>query len=139
MKVLFDTNVVLDLLLDRVPHAQTAAVLFSHVESGRSSGCVVATTITTVHYFVEKYRAKQTARTAIRDIISIVDVAQVDRLVIDKAIVSSVTDFEDAVLDEAACRCGANAIITRNLRDFKRARVPAYEPEMFLAGLQTER
>jgi len=54
MKVLFDTNVVLDVLLAREPHARTAATLFSLVDSDRLDGRVCATTVTTVDYLATR-------------------------------------------------------------------------------------
>ncbi len=50
MKILFDTNVVLDVLIDRKPFSLTASLLFSEVEKGRIEGFLCATTITTIYY-----------------------------------------------------------------------------------------
>ena len=54
MKILFDTNVILDLLLDRAPFSQAAGKLLSAVELGEVGGCVCATTMTTIHYLATK-------------------------------------------------------------------------------------
>ncbi len=52
MRVIFDTNIVLDLLLDRAPFADTATYLFSKVERAEITGFLCATTITTIHYLI---------------------------------------------------------------------------------------
>ena len=64
MRVLLDTNVVLDLLLDRDPWSKTAAKLFSRVESGTLDGYLGATTVTTIYYLATKAVGAKTARAA---------------------------------------------------------------------------
>ena len=65
MKVLFDTNVVLDVLLDREPFASVAAQLLSLADKGRIQGVLCATTVTTIHYLATKaVGRRQAARRA---------------------------------------------------------------------------
>lgn len=65
MKVLIDTNVVLDVILDREPFVESAAALFGLVEVGRLQGYVSATTITNIFYIVRKLKGRQVALEAI--------------------------------------------------------------------------
>jgi predicted nucleic acid-binding protein len=65
MKVLFDTNVVLDLLLNRIPHNQSSLTLFKAVEMGKIEGVLCATTLTTINYLVAKSQNRQTDHQAI--------------------------------------------------------------------------
>ena len=62
MRVLFDTNVVLDLLLARQPHVETAAALVARVERGELTGCLCATTVTTIFYLASKAVGAEAAR-----------------------------------------------------------------------------
>lgn len=65
MRVLFDTNVLLDLLLNRVPFAATAEKLVGLVETGRISGLVGATSVTTLHYLIERHQQRKQADHAV--------------------------------------------------------------------------
>jgi hypothetical protein len=70
-------------------------------------------------------------------VLSLFEVAPVTRAVLDGALASKAPDFEDAVLAEAALQAGAQAIITRNLRDFAHSPVRAHTPAQWLAFTQT--
>lgn len=135
MIVLFDTDVVLDLLLDRKPFSESAVQLFSKVEADEISGFVSATTITTIHYLATKTIGAKKAKSAIRTLLSILDVAPVDRPVLERALDGKYKDFEDGVLVEAARQVEAKAIITRNINNFKKSIVPAYSPAEMLKML----
>ncbi len=135
MKVLVDTNVVLDFLLDRLPFSETAAALFSQIELGRLNGFLCATTVTTLHYLVSKALGPNQARKDIHRLMTLFDVAPVNRLVLEAALVSPLTDFEDAVLLESARHSGVTNLIIRNAKDFKKAKMSVYSPQEFLAAL----
>lgn len=135
MRVLFDTNVVLDVLLARQPHADIAARLFVLVDIGRLEGAICATTVTTVHYIATKSVGRQQAQLHLHQILELFDVAPVDRDVLDKALDLDFTDFEDAVLHEAARFAGMTAIVTRNAKDFAQASLPVFEPSELLAAV----
>ena len=77
MNVLFDTNVLLDVLMNRPPHAQAAAQLMTLVEQKKLIGLLGATTVTTIHYLVNKSLGSTAARKHIRTLLSVFDVAPV--------------------------------------------------------------
>ncbi|MDA8414695.1 MAG: PIN domain-containing protein [Desulfobacteraceae bacterium] len=129
MKVLFDTNVVLDLLMDRMPFADAAVRLFSLVEDGSVVGYLCGTTVTTVFYLAAKAIGTAQARAEIGKLLNLFEIAPANRPVIESALAAAFGDFEDAVIHEAACHVGADAIVTRNLKDFVNARIPVYAPE----------
>jgi len=137
LKVLFDTNIVLDLLLDRTPFAGYAEILFSKVEHAEITGYLCATTITTVHYLLAKALDEKRALSHIRTLLSLFEIAPVNRLVIDKAIENGFSDFEDAILCEAANHAGASYIVTRNTVDFKKSDIPVYSPKEFITVILT--
>lgn len=134
--MVFDTNVVLDVLLDREPFATIGAQLFSHVERGACAGYLCATTVTTVHYLAKKTLGTEEAHQKIRNLISLFEVAPVNRAVLESALASRLADFEDAVLHEAALHVGADGIVTRDPAGFKGARIAVYTPEEFWKVLQ---
>lgn len=137
MKVLFDTNIVLDVLMDRAPHADAAVELFSKVESGSIIGYLVATTITTIYYLMAKAIGQERADTEIRKLLTMFEVAPVNRAVLELALAAGFADFEDAVIAEAATHVGADAIVTRNRKDFKPARIPVYSSTELAKILKT--
>jgi len=136
MRVLFDTDITLDLLLDRQPHSDNAALLFSKAERGEIEGYLCATTVTTLHYLASKVMGEKKARISLRKLLSFLDVAAVDRKVIESALMGRGRDFEDEVISRAAFGAGAQAIITRNIKDFKQSEVPAYSPEELIKALK---
>ncbi len=137
MKVLFDTNIILDVLLDRKPFSEHASYLMSKVERSEIDGFLCATTITTIHYLLSKYLPKDTAIGNINSIMALFKIASVNRLVIENAIKSKITDFEDSVLHESAKHAGVDYIVTRNIKDFKKTKIPVFTPTEFLSMLES--
>ena len=137
MKVLFDTNIILDVLLDRKPFSEHASYLMSKVERSEINGFVCATTVTTIHYLLSKHLDNEKSNESIHSIMALFEVASVNRVVIENALNSKFTDFEDSVLHESARHAGAEYIITRNIKDFKRSKVPVYTPIEFLSMLES--
>lgn len=135
MKVLFDTNVVLDVLLAREPHAASAAQLFALVERGEMQGCVCATTVTTIHYLAARAVGPKAAHKHVRQLLSLLDVASVTGEVVTSALDLGFPDFEDAVVHEAARAFSAAAIVTRNAKDFTKASLPILSPVELLAAV----
>lgn len=133
MRLLVDTNVVLDVLQGRPAFVDDATLVFDLVERGIVTGLLCATSITTLAYLAGKTVGKQPATRQIRQLLALFEVAPVTRAVLDAALASKTSDFEDAVLAEAALQAGAQAIITRNLRDFAHSPVRAYTPAQWLA------
>jgi len=138
LRILFDTNVILDVLLDREPFSSTAAKLFSQVEAGEISGYVCATTITTIHYLARKVIGTESAMEEINKLMKLFEVAPVNRAVLDEAISSEFKDFEDAVVHEAAIYQDAQGIVTRDLIGFKKSKINVYSPEEFLLQLESK-
>ena len=137
MRVLVDTNVVLDLLIDRAPFAGPAARLFSLLEQGAMSGHLCATTVTTVHYLVARARGGAAADEAIERLLALVDIAAVNRTVLLDAVRFAFADFEDAVLHEAARHAGIEVIVTRDQAGFRSGGLTVYTPEEFLGVRET--
>ena len=92
-------------------------------------GFLGATTVTTIYYLASKVAGKKKADQEISKLLSIFQVAPVNKSVLDEAIKSGFSDFEDAVLHEAAKQAGVHGIVTRNPKDFKKATLSIYSPE----------
>lgn len=134
MKVLFDTNVILDHLLEREPHVDVAERLLSLVDTGEIEGVMCATTATTIHYLASKAVGATAAADHLRALLGIFDVASVDREVLRGALERGFPDYADAVSHEAAYAAGAVAIVTRNGKGFSRSSLPVLDlPELLAA------
>lgn len=136
MRVLVDTNVVLDVLMAREPHLEHALAVVAAAESGRVRGVLGATTVTTVFDLAAKSAGVEAARRHVGALLELFDVAAVDRTVLVRALDAGFDDYEDGVLHEAAAAAGANAIVTRDRSGFRAATLPVFTPEAFLAALQ---
>jgi len=133
VNVLFDTNVILDVLLEREPHLDAAAKLFALVDNGRITGSICAATATTVYYIAAKSFGKRRARDQVHGLLGLFQVAPVDKDVLDGALDIDFSDYEDAVLHEAARVAGATVIVTRDRDDFINSAIPALDPVELLA------
>jgi len=135
MKVLFDTNVVLDVLLARGDFAEPARQLMVLVEKKKVRGYLCATTITTIHYLIARQLGAGAALAAIQKLMLLFALADVTRTVIEQALEAGFTDFEDAVLYQSGRENGVEVIVTRNPRDFRPSLLPVYSPQELLALL----
>lgn len=129
MKILLDTNIVLDVLMDRMPFSDPAVELFSKVEEGTVIGYLCGTTITTIYYLTSKHLGAARAQEEIKKLLNLFEIAPVNRAVLAAALTTDFYDFEDAVIHEAACHVGADAIVTRNQKDFRKSRISVYSSE----------
>ena len=136
MNVLLDTDVLLDVLLDREPFSQPASEVLAMTERGPLRGFVAASSVTTLYYLCAKAHGSDAARQQVQLLLSILEVAPVDRGVLDAALNADFGDFEDAVVASAASRVSAELVFTRNLRDFKNSPVPARSPTEFVAAVR---
>ncbi|MCI5223331.1 MAG: PIN domain-containing protein [Candidatus Electrothrix sp. AR4] len=136
MKVLFDTNVILDVLLDREPFAMDAAMLMAKVERIEIIGFICATTVTSIPYLACKTLGPKAAFRHIQSLLTLFSIAPVNRLVLENACATSFSDFEGAIIHEAAIHAGAQHLVTRNISDFKKASLPVYEPREFLNAFE---
>jgi predicted nucleic acid-binding protein len=128
-RILFDTNVVLDVLLDRQPHVEASAAAWAAVETGISEGMLAAHAVTTIHYLVRKEMGNIKARRIVTAILRVFGVAAVDGAVVQEALQLPFSDFEDAVTAAAARLAGCECIVTRDPRGFRGSPVRSLTPE----------
>lgn len=129
MKVLFDTNIILDVLLSREPYLPHAVALFNAVENQIIQGYLCATTITTIDYLAVKTLVIADSKLAVSQLLALFVIAEVNRRTLVSALSS---DFEDAVLFHAGFDAGVDCVVTRNTQDFKTNKLPIYRPDELL-------
>jgi predicted nucleic acid-binding protein len=130
--VLIDTNIVLDVLLDRHPYAAASSAVWALIENRQAQGYLSSHAITTIHYLLRKEMGNAKAKRTIAQILQVFRVAPVDGTVIDEALSLTFADFEDAVAAAAARQAGCEAIVTRDPKGFKDSPVRAFAPEAIL-------
>lgn len=132
MRVLFDTNIILDVLLNREPFVVNSALLMGHVEKKDIEGYLCATTMTTLDYLLSKALNKRESSTGIQKLLSLFKVSDVNSTVLDLSVNSDFSDFEDAVQYFSGVCSEVNAIVTRNTKDYKNTALPIYIPDELL-------
>jgi len=137
-RILFDTNVVLDVLLDRQPYVEASAAVWAAVEAGASEGMLAAHAVTTIHYLLGKELSSAKARRIVSAILRVFGVAAVDGAVVQEALQLPFSDFEDAVTAAAARVAGCECIVTRDPKGFRRSPVPCFTPEAVIPLLHGE-
>lgn len=135
MKVLFDTNVLLDVFLQREPFFDASAQSVGLAEQGKIEGWICGTTVTTVFYLLSKELSEEKARIYVQKILKIFNVSTVSRVVLEDALDGEFKDYEDGVLYQSAIHANLEAIITRNQKDFTKSELPVYSPNEFLDAL----
>ena len=133
MKVMLDLNVILDVVQNRSPWAESSARVCTYVESGKKiKGYVSAHGITTVYYIARKNAGRQVAEQAIDWLLGLCDPCPCDRRVFQRARSLPLADFEDAVVVASAEAAKCDYIVTRNVQHFRESPVPAITPVDFL-------
>ena len=136
IQVFIDTNVLLDYLSGREPFCQESARLLESVQQGTIKGFVSSLSFSNLYYILRKFHSHQHVISALDEISDTISIIKVDGKVIKKALKSRFTDFEDAIQYQAALsKKGINTVITRNIKDYRHARIPVMTPETFLRTL----
>ena len=133
MKLLIDTNVILDILLKREPFFADSYQAIRMAIDNNDECCISVTAATDIFYILRK--ALQSAEQAKEYLGSLAQLAEfTDVLAVDalEALSSDVADYEDAVVEAVADRIGADYILTRNIKDYAYSKVPAVTPTELL-------
>lgn len=128
MRVLIDTNVVLDFLQEREPFVDDAAKIFAKIDAGELEGFISAITITNIYYIIRKVSGKIAAQDALAQIMTDLHICAVDRGILEQAIALNFQDFEDAVQCACAIANEVDAIVTRDTSGFVNAEILVIAP-----------
>jgi predicted nucleic acid-binding protein len=135
MRVLFDTNVLVDAAVADRSHHRDAVLLIDEVERGSLSGVIAPLSLGTIWYLgVEHYETDP--RPLIEDLSMVMDLASMGRPVLSNALqYAPDTDFEDVYLAEAGSAAGAGIVATHNPSDFAPTALTAHPPHEILRML----
>lgn len=135
MIVLVDTDVLIDVALDREPFAGPASLLLDTIEKRPGTGFIAWHSISNFYYLVSPTSGRSTAKKFLLDLTRFLDVAPTSTKSLRTAGRLELNDFEDALQVAAALACRAEVIATRNLEDFKHSPVPAALPNVVVGKL----
>lgn len=132
-KVFVDTDVCLDLLSGRKPFNKTAEIFFSLADNRKVKIYVSSLSFSNIDYVLRSQYSSTHSRQLIGKFKTLVHVLSVDSKTIDLAIASDFNDFEDAIQYSCALENNLTTIITRNVKDYKKATIAILTPEAFIA------
>jgi predicted nucleic acid-binding protein len=137
MRILLDTNVVLDAMLLRQPWAAEAAEILRAADEKRIECHLTASAVTDVFYLASRVVGRSEARRIVRFCLEKMSIVGVDSAVIESAFMIPIDDLEDALQVACAARSGLDAIVTRDERGFFGSPVPVHSPAGFLGLIGT--
>lgn len=134
-KVFVDTDIVLDLLSARQPHYKYAAELFSLADENSVRVYVSSLTFANINYILSKQLSSAQARKMLLKFKTLVNVCAVNDKIIELALASDFNDFEDAIQYNTAIENGLTTLLTRNLKDYKKAGIAIQSAQQFLKSI----
>lgn len=134
MKIMFDLNILLDVVQRREPHFAASAAVSSMAVRKEITGLIPAHAVTTLAYVVKKHAGAKKESEVLDWLLAGFRVAPAGHEEMLRARAYAMMDFEDAVVAAVAEAQGCRFILSRNVADFRRSSVPAVTPEEFLAG-----
>ena len=134
-KAFVDSDIVLDLLSGRLPHYNYAAELFSLADEHSIKLYVSSLTFANVNYILSKQLSAAQARKMLLKFKTLINVLSVNDKIIELALASNFSDYEDAIQYNTAIENGITTLLTRNLKDFKKAEIAILTAQQFLKAI----
>jgi len=138
MRVLIDTNIILDFVLARQPFYPEANEILFHLKNQKFDGYVSPITPINVFYVTRKEKDTDTAFIAVEELLNLSEIAISGRQVVQDALSLGFSDYEDAVQCSAAMAENLDGIVTRDTKDFNNSPIRVFTPVEFLESLEAE-
>ena len=139
MKMLFDSNVIIDAVSSRPSSNESSRALFCLASSCECEGYLVAKQITDIYYTLRKYLESEMKRNEfIAFLLEAFNIIPLGKEDLQKAFALNMNDYEDAVLAASALRSGIDLIVSNNKKDFAASPVPTLLPQEALEKIQTK-
>ena len=129
MNLMIDANILLDVLMDRQPHVRYSSLIWKLCETGKTNGYVSALSFADIIYIMRKQLDPTQTESLLNQLTFIFRFVDLHAADLKKAAALHWNDFEDALQAVAANRIDAQAIVTRNIKDYQSSPVPALTPE----------
>lgn len=131
MKVIFDLNILMDVMQQREQFYAASAAALSKSLDGECEGIIPGQAVTTLHYLLTRYANKQKADESVDFLIDNFVIVNAEAETFRKARQLNINDFEDAVVTAIAIKAKCDVIVTRNISDFKQSPIQVLLPEEF--------
>ncbi len=132
MRVLLDTNIILDILEKRPPFYDASKSVLEYCISGKVTGFIALHSVSNIFYILRKHYSVADRRKLLLDILDLLQIANADHESVRRALErNDFSDFEDCLQDECARLVHADYIITRNIADFTTSEIPSLTPADF--------
>lgn len=139
MRILADTNVIIDALTSRKPWNESAEKIFLMAANNTIEMYITANSATDIYYLIRKHlHDADTAKTIMGKLYSLVGILEVTEADCIDALASSIRDYEDAVVEKVAARQGMDYIVTRNIKDFQSGNTNVIIPDDFVKIMELE-
>lgn len=139
MNVLIDTCIIIDALQSREPFAKEAQELFLLSANNIFSGFITAKSATDIYYLMHRAtHSDKDSRTILSKLFTLFVVLDTNGIDCQKALLSKMSDYEDAIMNETALRTEMDCIVTRNISDYASANVTVYTPKELIERLKQE-
>ncbi|MFM6310231.1 MAG: PIN domain-containing protein [Dolichospermum sp.] len=135
MKILIDTNIIIDNALEREPFWNASEQVLSLIEKGTIAGYISASTFSDLYYIIRKARGRDWTLTYLKQLITFCQIAAVNQAAIIMAFTTNFQDFEDSIQYSTAVVNKLDAIITRNPQDFPIITPRIITPEQLIVEL----
>ncbi|MEH2059091.1 MAG: PIN domain-containing protein [Nostoc sp.] len=135
MKVLLDTNIIVDIALERQPYITNSETVLAFVEQGQIEGYISASTFSDLYYLIRKQKGRYLTIDFLRQIVTFCQIATVNKTAIRMALTANFRDFEDAIQYSTAVLNQLDTIITRNPQDFPVITPRILTPEQLIQEL----
>jgi len=136
IKAVIDTNVILDIALNREPFFEYSSQIFDQIDDQILEGYITASSVTDIYYIASKQKDKSQARKFLISLIQILDVIGIDKDIVIQALECDLPDFEDAIQVFSAKSNSIDLIITRNVADFSTSGMKVLTPQEFIQNLK---
>ncbi len=137
-KLFIDTNVMMDLLGERVPFYESIAKVATLADKKKIKMVVSAFSYPTVYYLLSKFESSENVKEKLRKFRIISEVSDLDEITIEKGLASNFKDFEDALQYHCALKADCDILLTRNAKDFKESSMPVMSAEEFLQSVKNK-
>lgn len=135
-KLFIDTNVMLDLLGERIPYYDSIAKIATLADKGQITMVASALSYATVSYFLTKFEKNEKAKDKLRKFKIISEICDLDESIIEKGLNSNFSDFEDSIQYFSALKSDCSILITRNGKDFKDSQIPVMTADEYLMSIK---
>jgi predicted nucleic acid-binding protein len=138
-KLFVDSDVVIDFFTDREPHVNPASELFELNEQGSVKLYLSAVSINNIYYIVRRFLGHKKAIEIIESLTEMTEIISTTKAEILQALKNDFSDFEDSIQYSSAQNIkGLDAIITRNIKDYKNASIAVMTPLNFLKMMESK-